>query len=200
MMWNLKLLLLWGMAVSPFPHVLPDETIHRNIQVVVFKDAVEITIEVGMNDETASQLGKTLDAKQDWNLTELALSKKFTRVAARPIGEKLTLTIDGEGYPLSLVDDEPAGKHHQTSRFVYRAEVSDWKETSQLKLVDANWIELKGQARVALKGKGVKVVDSNSALLTVRAEPIELDELTEKERIEMLTIRAVIRSAAASGP
>lgn len=198
MVWNLKVLLLCILAAGPFPHVLPDETIHRNVQVVVFKDTVEVTLEVGMNDNTAIELGKILDSKQNWNLTELDLSKKFTQVAARPIGEKLKLTIDGESYPLTLVEDEPAGKHHQTSRFVYRAKISGWKETSHLKLVDGNWIGLKGQARVALKGKGVRVGDSNSALLVVRAEPIELDELTEKERAEMLTIRAVIHASTAS--
>ena len=199
MVWNVKTLLLWIIAAGPFPHVLPDETIHRNIQVVVLKDTVEVTLEVGMNDDTVIQLGKLIDAKQDWDLTELALSRQFTEIAARPIGEGLTLTIDGEQYPLSLVEEEPAGKHHQTSRFVYRASVTNWKEASQLKLVDGNWIGLKGQARVALKGKGVRVADSNSALLVVRAEPIELDELTEKERAEMLTIRAVIRPSPISG-
>jgi hypothetical protein len=199
MAWNVKTLLLWIIAAGPIPHVLPNETIHRNIQVVVFKDTVEVTLEVGMNDDTVIQLGKLLDAEQDWNLTELALSRQFTEIAARPIGKGLTLTIDGENYPLTLVDEEPAGKHHQTSRFVYRAKVTNWKETSQLKLVDGNWVGLKGQARVALKGKGVRVADSNSALLVVRAEPIELDELTEKERTEMLTIRAVIRPSAVAG-
>ncbi|MDP7378850.1 MAG: hypothetical protein QF516_12175, partial [Pirellulaceae bacterium] len=57
---------------------------------------------------------------------------------------------------------------------------------------DGNWTDLYGQARVAVKSKGVKLLDANAALLVVRAEPIELDELTSKERTEMLTIRAVV--------
>ena len=45
---------------------------------------------------------------------------------------------------------------------------------------------------MAVKGKGVKLLDANAALLVVRAEPIDLDELTSEERTEMLTIRAVV--------
>ena len=173
-------------------HVLPDDTIHRNLQVVVKKDAIEVVVELGMNDHTIRQLGKKIDGKKDWSPSELELSRLFTKVAAAAVGRNLELLVDGERLPLVLISDEPAGKHHQTSRFVYRATVKSWNKKSQVTLADGNWTDLYGQARVAVKGKGVKLLDANAALLVVRAEPIELDELTSKERTEMLTIRAVV--------
>ena len=189
-------LLYFSVIASGFafgaPHVLPDDTIHRNLQVVVKKDAIEVVVELGMNDQTARQLGKKIDGKKDWSLSELELSRLFTKVAAAVVGTNLELIVDEERLPLVLISDEPAGKHHQTSRFVYRAAVKDWNEKSQVTLADGNWLDLYGQARVAVKGKGVKLLDANAALLVVRAEPIELDELTREERIEMLTIRALV--------
>ena len=189
-------LLYFSVTASEFAfgatHVLPDDTIHRNLQVVIKKDAIEVVVELGMNDQTARQLGKKIDGKKDWSLSELELSRLFTKVAAAVVGTNLELIVDEERLPLVLISDEPAGKHHQTSRFVYRAAVKDWNEKSQVTLADGNWLDLYGQARVAVKGKGVKLLDANAALLVVRAEPIELDELTREERIEMLTIRAVV--------
>lgn len=189
-------LLYFSVTASEFAfgatHVLPDDTIHRNLQVVIKKDAIEVVVELGMNDQTARQLGKKIDGKKDWSLSELELSRLFTKVAAAVVGTNLELIVDEERLPLVLISDEPAGKHHQTSRFVYRAAVKDWNEKSQVTLADGNWLDLYGQARVAVKGKGVKLLDANAALLVVRAEPIELDELTREERIEMLTIRALV--------
>ena len=193
---QMAFLLYFSVIASGFafgaPHVLPDDTIHRNLQVVVKKDAIEVVVELGMNDQTARQLGKKIDGKKDWSLSELELSRLFTKVAAAVVGTNLELIVDEERLPLVLISDEPAGKHHQTSRFVYRAAVKGWNEKSQVTLADGNWLDLYGQARVAVKGKGVKLLDANAALLVVRAEPIELDELTREERIEMLTIRALV--------
>ena len=61
-----KALLLYFLATASrfafeATHVLPDDTIHRNLQVVVKEDAIEVVVELGMNDHTIRQLGKKIE-------------------------------------------------------------------------------------------------------------------------------------------
>ena len=176
-----------------FAHELPDNTLVRNIQITCQADTVLVSYEIGMNPNTLAELYEAAEEAPPLEQDPAKQAQQFIDELHAALAKNLELRIGEEAVELELQSSEPAPKHHLTARFVFQAAIDQWPDQAKLSLADTNWLDLDGTAKVAVRGKRVRVSEANAALLIVRASPIELGPLKLEERAEMLTIRATVK-------
>ena len=153
--------LLPAVVLALLSHPLPDDTYQRGIQVIVSPHAIDLHYELTLSPKTiAEQLQKlrpnlklpeALEAQQELYLS--ALKNK--------LGKEILVSINDQQRPLHLESTSIDRSHHEKFVWDYRIEplpkASEWTLT----LEDRTFPQAKIASRLALKGRGLKIVTCN---------------------------------------
>ena len=145
-------------------------------------------------DSSPTDSSSTDSSSEKATVFDKALLAKFNKSAPAKVTEGLKITCDDKPVKIESVALDPAPRHpfDVKVKFQFKIPKSD-KESIELKLEDSNFTKQTGAVRYALKAKGIAMlVQSNVAPIIVRAERIELAELTEEQRKTQTSILARI--------
>ena len=145
-------------------------------------------------DSSSTDSSSTDSSSEKATVFDKALLAKFNKSAPAKVTEGLKITCDDKPVKIESVALDPAPRHpfDVKVKFQFKIPKSD-KESIELKLEDSNFTKQTGAVRYALKAKGIAMlVQSNVAPIIVRAERVELGELTEEQRKTQTSILARI--------
>ena len=146
------------------------------------------------DDSSPTDSSSTDSSSEKATVFDKALLAKFNKSAPAKVTEGLKITCDDKPVKIESVALDPAPRHpfDVKVKFQFKIPKSD-KESIELKLEDSNFTKQTGAVRYALKAKGIAMLlQSNVAPIIVRAERVELGELTEEQRKTQTSILARI--------
>ncbi len=145
-------------------------------------------------DSSPADSNSTDSSSEKATVFDKVLLAKFNKLAPAKVTAGLNITCDDKPVKIESVTLDPAPRHpfDVKVKFQFKIPKSD-KESIELKLEDSNFTKQTGAVRYALKARGIAMLlQSNVAPIIVRAERIELAELTEEQRKTQTSILARI--------
>ncbi|MEM9826040.1 MAG: hypothetical protein AAF958_05600 [Planctomycetota bacterium] len=191
----LCLALLLAFSGKASSHELPDGEIERRVQVVVKPDRVLVEYSLVMNKTTlAAQLRKgglqpAADLSDMW--------KQYEKIALRSLPKDLQLDVKGAKVPVQPLRASYTGWSHRHLVCLLKADVSFDQERTKIVVTDANFPDVPGSYRIALKGRsGVNIDDASVPQLVSDAKSVYPAKLPKSKKQAALTAEGqVVRVA-----
>ncbi len=195
---------LGGWLVSPaIAHPVPDGLIFRGIQVILWKDRIDVRYQLGLSDNTVQQELQSLVGPDEVIPADAAaaLSLYRDKMYAR-LPAQIQVFVDGQSCALRPWRADIVRQPHMQIECFYRIPHQATTQSQQFYLQDENFPQVPGLHLAAVKGRGeVEVVESNAQPVLSRM-PRLLAFVTEQDASlePMRRLEAYFHLAAKDSP
>lgn len=208
-------LIIFSGWIEPNVHQFEDGFVERTLSMVVRDRTAYGEYSIGLNDRTLRDVladwkkgdltnppagaATESDAKEPKDSNAIqddpdasALLDALNQSAAEAITQRLVITCNGNPVKLTAISTGLAPRHPFCVLVKFEFQIPNL-QMIDLKVTDNNFLQQPGAFRAAIKTRGnATLMRSNVAPILVRAQRIELDDLSQEQRKQETTISAKI--------
>jgi hypothetical protein len=162
---------IYTLCLVAVAHVLPPYDVERAIQVTATPDEIRIDYRFGLGEEALRDELARLDPDRVVPEDPVAAARRHMELAAKEVGERLSVQIGERRYPLELQELDLIYQHHFRASCRFRVNISDVTGRVQVRVEDRNFSKYPGHIQRAAKKRGpVFYFDTVEAPILLRAD------------------------------